>query len=642
MENLNLEEEFNWDSIQLNINDDYVPVLEEGELDPFDVNANGWLYKVKKLRANYIQEDFDKMIRFLKKVHPELSVSDKNIRYGNIGIELRVIDREFEDKKGAVTKKSMVLFDFEEATIQKVKNWYNKNVKNKAVCMYYSVSNFFPNAKTYDINGKPYTKNRINAQNASFSTAVILDFDNISLEDNFSVDKQLIDLDLPFDSIRTSENGWQKIFYLKEPCYDKDVIPKFTKLFLRKGFNVDEAVNNKAQVARILGSVNNKAFSGVCTDRLEQFVVTREKISNKRVNILELWDTINSLPTINPTITTEELNLDKPLTQEELKDKITSDFNDKYGDILSSYWIKVLPVAIKKMYLDDVNEGYTNDFIMFIVAHIKHTMKLSREDFIILMDRWADITGYKERDKYIYVWDKYSHKDKDGIPFAQGKYSQKLAQRYGALDFKKIKEEYKETRDFSEKFVIENCEDKIVLNNKVTRNDAFKMLSDGAMQVFLCIQVQKVLTQKDYVFSNEIIGHRLLNIKERQTKEYLSELVKLGYLCIIKDFKGNGKLKYVVAADYSVLTATRNVLFNIHETQRMLEVLKANEIKFYILLKSLVINNEVSNYNMNAIATMLGTSKDTVKRLKKSLQTKGFLLVKSDGFDIPNKYIIFS
>lgn len=642
MENLNFENDFNWNSITKTKNVDlsYVPEFNEDD-DPFN-KPIAWSDKVKKLRENYVHEDFDKMIRFLKKVHPELSVQDKHNRYGNVGIELRVIDREFEDKKGAVTRKSMVLFDFEEATIQKVKNWYNKNVKNKAVCMYYSISNFFPNAKTFDANGKPYTKNRINAQNASFSTAVVLDFDGISVDDNIKVDEQLIDLGLPFDSIRTSENGWQKVFYLKEPCYDKDVIPKFTKLFLRKGFKVDEAVNNKAQVARILGSVNNKAFSGMCPDRLQQFEVTREKISNKRINIMELWDTIDALPTVDCKIGVDKLRLDKPLTQEELKDKITSEFNNKYGDILTAYWIKALPLAIKKMYLDELNEGYTNDFLMFIVAHIKHTMKLSRVDFIILMDRWADITGYNEREKYAYIWDKYSHKDKDGIPFMQGKYTKKLAQRYGALNFEKIKADYKETRDFSEKFMIENCEDKIVLNNKVTRDDAFKLLSDGAMQVFLCVQVQKVLTQKDYVLSDEIIGHRLLTIKERQTKEYLSELVKLGYLCVVKDFKGKGKLKYVVGEQYSILTATRNLFFGIHETQRMLEVLKPNEMKFYILLKSLVINNEVSNYNMSAIATMLGSSRETIKRLKKSLQTKGFLLVKSDGFDIPNKYIIFS
>lgn len=642
MENLDLTSDFNWDIISDSeqVNFDYEPEYNIDE-DPFKETFN-WSDKVKRLKKSYVHEDFDKMIRFLRKVHPELELADKHKKYGNVAIELRIIDREFEDKKGAVTRKSMVLYDFTPETIQMVKNWYNKNVKNKAVCMYYSISNFFPGAKTYDSNGKLYTKNRINAQNASFSSSVVLDFDGVSLEYNSTVDETLTKLGLPFDSIRTSENGWQKIFYLQEPCYDKDVIPKFTKLFLRKGFKVDEAVNNKAQVARILGSVNNKAFSGVCTDRTEQFKVTREKLCNRRINILELWDSIDSLPVKDPTVLIKKLDLDKPLSDDELKDKITNDFNEKYGDVLSVHWIKVTPIAIKKMFLDELNEGYTNDFLMFIVAHIKNTMKFSRVDFIALMDRWADITGYCEREKYIYIWDKYNHKDKDGIPFAHGKYTQKLAQKYGALDFAELKTSYKKTRDYSENFTIENCEDKILLNNNVTKDKVFKELTDGAVQVFVCIQVQKILTQKEYVLSDEIIGHRLLTIKERQTKEYLSELVKLGYLEVEQGFKGNGKLKYIVAYKYSILTATRNLFFGIHEAQRMLEVLKPNEMKFYILLKSLVINGEVKNYNMNALATMLGTSSRTVIRLKNKLIEKGFLAVKNEEYDVPSIYKIFS
>ncbi|EOU1140640.1 hypothetical protein AB8J25_002966 [Clostridium perfringens] len=620
----------------------YIPTFGE-DVDPFkNCVVENWSDKVKRLRKTYIKEDVDTIIRFLKKVHPELEDVDKRHKYGNIGIELRIIDREFEDKKGAVIRKSMVLYDFSTESIRMFKNWYNKNVKNKAVCMYYSISNFFSNSKNWSEDGKQYSKGRINAQNACFSSTVVLDFDNILECENKSIDNKLISLGLNFDSIRTSFNGWQKVFYLKEPCWDKEVIPKFTKLFLSRGFNVDECVNNKAQVARVLGSVNNKCFSGKCTDRLEQFKVTREKRTNTRVNILELWETIEKLEIVDDNIEVKKLNLDKPLTDVELKDKITIDFNKQYGDVISNYWIKAMPIAIKKMFLDRDNEGYTNDFLMFIVAHIKNTMKVSRDDFKTIMDRWADITKYNEREKYLYIWDKYGHKDKDGIPFAHGKYTKKLAQRYGAIDFNTVKEEYKNIKNHSENFTVENCDNKVILNGNVIRDDAFKHLTDGAMQVFICIMVQRVLTQKEYVYSNEIIGHRLLKIKERQTKQYLSELVKLEYLKVIADFKGKGKLKYIVKKEYTILTATRNLAFHVHEAQRMLEVLKPNEIKFYILLKSLVINKEVKNYNMTAISTMLGVTTRTVRTLKKSLQEKGFILVKADGFDVPNKYIIFS
>lgn len=633
------------------------PIYDEHE-DPFH-KVETWEQKVDRLRANYLNEDFDMMIRFLQKVHPELLDQDKHKKFGNIAIELRIIDRELKHSKGSVERKSMTLYDFNDETIVKVKNWYNKNVKNNAVCMYYSVSNFNPAMKTYDNNGKPYTKNRINAQNAHFSSIVVLDFDDITESCNAEVDYMLTALGLKYDSIRTNLNGWQKIFYLKEPCWDKDIIPKFTRLFLSRGFNVDEAVNNKAQVARVLGSINNKAFSGVC-DRTEQFKVVREKLTNTKIDVMDLWNTIFSLPVTNSKIKVEELNLDKPLTAEELNDKVIKDFNNVYGDILAAHWIKTTPTPIKKMFLDKDNEGYTNDFLLFIVAYIKNTMKFSREDFIILMDRWADVTNYDEREKYVYIWDSYSHIDSKGVAYPHGKESQKLinkygkvsfrdgkyttnlAQRYGAINFGEAKAEYKAIRELEENFEIEECKDKVVLNNRFTRNAVFKDVSDGAVQVFLCILVQKILTQKDYIKADEIIGHRLLNIKTRQTKEYLSELVKYKYIYIEADFKGKGSLKYFVSDEYAMITATRNLVFGVHEMQRMLEQLKPNELKLYILLKSLLIDGVVDKYNNKAIATMLGVTDKTVRSLKKKLVEKGFIAVVEQGYKMCLKYVIFS
>lgn len=649
----NIEENL-FDDIEFSME---APVYNKNE-DPFD-KVETWEQKVDRLRANYLNEDFDMMIRFLQKVHPELLDQEKHKKFGNIAIELRVIDRELKHTKGAVERKSMTLYDFNDETIVKVKNWYNKNVKNNAVCMYYSVSNFNPAMKTYDSNGKSYTKNRINAQNAHFSSIVVLDFDDITESCNAEVDYTLTELGLKYDSIRTNINGWQKIFYLKEPCWDKDIIPKFTRLFLSRGFNVDEAVNNRAQVARILGSINNKAFSGV-SDRTEQFKVVREKLTNTKIDIIDLWNNIFSLPVMNSKIKVEELNLDKPLTVEELNDKVINDFNDVYGDILASHWIRITPTPIKKMFLDKDNEGYTNDFLLFIVAYIKNTMKFSREDFIILMDRWADVTNYDEREKYIYIWDSYSHIDSKGVAYAHGKESQKLinkygkvsfrdgkyttnlAQKYGAINFGEAKSEYKIIRELEESFKIEECKDKVVLNNRFTRNAVFKDVSDGAVQVFLCILVQKILTQKDYIKADEIIGHRLLNIKTRQTKEYLSELVKYKYIYIEADFKGKGSLKYFVSDEYAMITATRNLVFGVHEMQRMLEKLKPNELKLYILLKSLLIDGVVDKYNNKAIATMLGVTDKTVRSLKKKLVEKGFIAVVEQGYKMCLKYVIFS
>ncbi|MFH5978254.1 hypothetical protein, partial [Clostridium perfringens] len=68
--------------------DDYIPTFGE-DVDPFkNCAVEDWSDKVKRLRESYIKEDIDTMIRFLKKVHPELEDVDKHSKYGNIGIEI--------------------------------------------------------------------------------------------------------------------------------------------------------------------------------------------------------------------------------------------------------------------------------------------------------------------------------------------------------------------------------------------------------------------------------------------------------------------------------------------------------------------------------------------------------------------------
>ncbi|MDM0624669.1 hypothetical protein QTH41_15255, partial [Clostridium perfringens] len=102
--------------------------------------------------------------------------------------------------------------------------------------------------------------------------------------------------------------------------------------------------------------------------------------------------------------------------------------------------------------------------------------------------------------------------------------------------------------------------------------------------------------------------------------------------------------KYFIKDEYCILTDTKNLIFNVHEAQRMLEQLKANEVKFYILLKSLATSGEVKEFGNNGLATMLGISKSSVIRLKKSLVAKGFIGVDNatnGSYGIPTKYLVF-
>ena len=64
-------------------------------------------------------------------------------------------------------------------------------------------------------------------------------------------------------------------------------------------------------------------------------------------------------------------------------------------------------------------------------------MKLEREEFILLLQRWNSITGGMiEVEQYIYNWDTYSHTDASGKPYVQGKVFQEVVDEYGFINFK--------------------------------------------------------------------------------------------------------------------------------------------------------------------------------------------------------------
>ena len=76
--------------------------------------------------------------------------------------------------------------------------------------------------------------------------------------------------------------------------------------------------------------------------------------------------------------------------------------------------------------LTDTDDGYTDAVIMFIIPYFKNTLKLSFEQTKSIMDKWAELSGYTEQDKYERI---YYTEYKKGF----GVYTTELQERYGSI-----------------------------------------------------------------------------------------------------------------------------------------------------------------------------------------------------------------
>lgn len=629
----NIFEDFGFQQEQLDIDDFFIPVMEDGE-DPFAVESETYQEKLDRLNRNYIQEDYNTIWEDLKKRHWYLDDTNKQKKYGNIACEVRAIGRKFD------TIKSYPIFDFSVASKTKFLNWFKANIKGKGYCIYSAVHTFYPKKTALKKDGTEYDI-KANHINLGPTFHLTLDFDHITEEDNRFADVILQGLGLCYDSVRTSEEGWQKIFYLDSICWDIEAIKKFTALALSRGLKVDPEFSNTAQVERIVGGINNKCFHEKFPERANQFKVKLEKSTTEKMSLSKLWRAIYSLPIKNSSIEVTSIYPEKPKTDKEIKEETINRFNMVYGDILNEHWLKHTDPTVKTM-LMTYKKGMRNAVMLTIVPYLKHYMKLEREEFIMLVNRWSKITsGAIEVNEYIYNWDTYSHLDKHGKPYIIGKVFDEVVKEYGYI---KLSAGVRDRVEYDANRVEDRSSESVIFNLKVFRTDVMREMKHNSIKMFVLLAYENKVYEKDMWTQKDLITHKYLGLSKPTVIRCLEELVEYGFLIKNTVFKGNKEsYTYSITPEY-VRPFMKNVELNFAACQRIIRELSGNEVKAYLLLKSLYVMNDgdISMYNIKKLGEMIGLNgskgNNGFTHIAKSLEEKEFIKVIRTGIKETSRY----
>lgn len=576
------------------------PVYDINE-DPFAMNNYD--------EEIYLYEDVEIIWNDICRLHTELADGTP----GEHCVEIRPLMRKANIKgKHDVAIKNFHLWRADAETKERFIEWINSDIRNQGCCLYISVYCFDSAIKVLKENGSEYRAYTINKHNQLYTRVMVVDLDHIIDIENNQFDRAMEQLGIPYQSIQTSENGFQKRFYLQDQVEDSFALSIFAKLLINKGFKVDPKVINRGQVVRLLGSVNNKVFSPK-HNRCKQFAVKLIKDTDKKIAFKDLLNKINSLPNCTfPKYNLNLMNVKDAVAIKKENFKPIAYYNEdvfieNYKDIIPEHYLDNIQKPIRFM-LTDTDDGYTDAVIMFIIPYFKNTLKLSFEQTKAIMDKWAELNGYDEQDKYERI---YYTEYKKGF----GVYSAELQERYGSISFNKNYDT-----------IIKINDNTANLKPAIFDEKIYPELDKTALKVFIGFLFEYKATSKITWSIKEVMDFN--NISKPTTIKALKHLLEKDFVSCLEKFKTkNEGNEYTLTRTYIALKTERRLEFTLTQLREMNQALKGNEIKVYIYMRFIILKCTNGEYygNQYDIAKAIGMTQQAVSIVLKSLNKKRFI-----------------
>lgn len=492
---------------------------------------------------------------FLKTIRPNLNTEK------NLAIEIRLLRR---DKK-SVYLGSFIIRDYNKYTQSRFLDFLEK-VKNIPYCMYYSVYSFNPNIlpKT----GEELKSISKIAKNNAYDTSILVaDFDNISEEKFEDEYINFVSLNIEPSITIFSGHGYQCIWCI-ENSTDKNILKKFTKLLINKGFDVDEKIKDSARLMRIPGSYN-------CKDRKNPIKTHIMSNENKEITRYKSDDILSKLS--SETYIADN----KTFTDNELKEKYP---------MLN---IEDLPKPIIEM-LKGFKKGYANNVLMFLTLYFRD-LGFSKGKIKSIMSvlsslgdyPWAENEVFKEVDRFFHNKN-YS---------AKAIYISALKE-YGYIDFKVTNNEFLKI----ENYIISDIKD----------------ITNKSFVVYLCMILENHLTQKNSFTLVDISN--IVKISTRHIKPRLDELLKIGLIDKQRGNKKDGQSYVYLINKYSRFSELGFTNFHIATLRLLLKQLEYKEINetqlvICLYLKHKCYNNSDYCYlTQEKIANDLGLTRTTITK----------------------------
>ena len=533
---------------------------------------------------NLLRIDIDRqlsiIVDFLKATHPFL---EKKGQYACI--ELRAISREKYEYKLA---KPFVLWNLNEKSVEKLRSWLEIH-REKPYCLYYSVYCFDYNKISYTKKGTPAQKGRITNSSAVFTEEVTLDFDNIDYNQFKEIYSKLDDIGINGMWLFTG-HGYQFHLFLDKPLFDKKGLYKIVYKFRSKGFDADENCTDPARVMRLPHTYNCKCFNDKKYKDEKPLLCDIVSDNRTKYSFEDISAALDKLPTVSKQDAVLEQEIQTIETNPEDNIVITK---------IEYPWLQrfELPEQICKM-LNEVNHGYRNRVLGFLVRYFKTYLKLSRWQIKEILSLWS-IKACKpayNSEEFEYDFQRFYYRN--GL-----NYDSILSKKFGYINFSNQIEIKKKNIYIPANFI-----------------NSFSKLSSKEVRLYLAI---KILEHKEKNTTAKDIAN-VLELTERATFTIIRKLLKTNFIYKIEGYKKKGiPNQYVVSKIVSNSTGG-NLMISYNDAMTYIKELGKGEIKLYLFMLSKFYSGNCFMSQTN-LSENIGVQQSWVSRIIKTLKEKEFI-----------------
>ena len=586
------------------------------------------------LTDKQIQEQKDNIIKFLKLVHPHTSEE----AYGD-AIEIRPIKRDADEFEYA---KSYSTFTFTKDKDEEELIKFLAKVNGKGFCVYYSLFAFDYRLDVFKANGELYNKGIINKENATYTTTLMADFDNITVEEYEDKYKHLFNkIGLETYDIFTG-HGVQTLIFLNKRYYDKNILNKFTKLLIQKGFDVDASIIDAARLARLAFTYNCKELDETQSiyNPIDAEIPMAAPIyeTTKRYSLVEVFEKLRQLEDVIKPITQDEASEitveavqkveneeTKPLFQSEVAEAKTKakkeieinikNAREAYKDVID---IDALPSCVQKVLAKPARTGLRNSVLLFIVTFFKNELGFNVYEAQAVMRIWGsrceDALSIDFIDSEVARLWLYDVKHK------QGYYTPELVDEYGYFDMTIIKD-----RSY------------LAIPLRLIDSLAQKSMNPGTLKFYLMLLIDFHKNKgKNYNVSMTEAA-KICKVTKMTASRHLNSLVGNGLMIERKGSKNRKKGDSSVYYPSPIARAKGgrkipvSVIKNIYSSDNQLN---DGEAMMMFYLKVVLCYENIVTTSQKKIAKALCKTQQNINQLTDSLHDKGLIYKETvgDGF----------
>ena len=169
-------------------------------------------------------------------------------------------------------------------------------------------------------------------------------------------------------------------------------------------------------------------------------------------------------------------------------------------------------------------------------------------------------------------------------------------------------------------------------------------MKHNSIKTFVLLAYENKVYEKNTWTQKDLINHKYLGLSKPTLIRCLDELVNYGFITKNTVYKGKKEsYTYSITPEY-IKPFLKNVELSLAASQRIIRELSGNEVKAYLLLKSLYVMNDgdISMYNIKKLGEMIGLNgskgNNGFTHIIKSLEEKEFIRVIRTGIKEANMY----